>query len=108
VRIRLPGEPLGELPAGVETAAYRIVQEALTNARRHARASRIVVTLDRGDGVLLVTVADDGVGLPEEPSPGVGLTSMRERAAEIGGTCVITSGPEGGTTVTATLPLTPS
>ncbi|MEU6722789.1 sensor histidine kinase [Nonomuraea wenchangensis] len=108
VRIRTPGEPLDGLPAGVETAAYRIVQEALTNARRHARASRIVVTLDRGDGVLLVTVADDGVGLPEEPSPGVGLTSMRERAAEIGGTCAITSCPEGGTTVTATLPLTPS
>ncbi|MFI6993645.1 sensor histidine kinase [Nonomuraea wenchangensis] len=108
VRIRTPGEPLGELPAGVETAAYRIVQEALTNARRHARASRIVVTLARGEGVLLVTVADDGVGLPEEPSPGVGLTSMRERAAEIGGTCAITSRPEGGTAVTASLPLTPS
>ncbi|QYC45889.1 Oxygen sensor histidine kinase NreB [Nonomuraea coxensis DSM 45129] len=107
VEIRTAGEPLDDLPAGVETAAYRIVQEALTNARRHARASRIEVTLARGDGVLRVTVADDGVGLPEEPSPGVGLTSMRERAAEIGGTCAIAARPSGGTAVTATLPLPP-
>ncbi|MEW9550053.1 sensor histidine kinase [Nonomuraea sp. NPDC050783] len=98
-------DPLGGLPAGVETAAYRIVQEALTNARRHAHATRVRVTLSRADGALRVTVADDGVGLPEEPSPGVGLTSMRERAAEIGGTCVIAPRPGGGTEVTAVLPL---
>ncbi|MFG1704982.1 histidine kinase [Nonomuraea sp. M3C6] len=96
---------LGELPAGVETAAYRIVQEALTNVRRHARATSVLVTLSRDDRALRVTVTDDGIGLPDEPSPGVGLTSMRERAAEIGGTCTIGPREGGGTDVTTVLPL---
>ncbi|MER6575530.1 sensor histidine kinase [Nonomuraea sp. NPDC001023] len=95
------------LPAAVETAAYRIVQEALTNVRRHAQATSALVTLRREAGELRVSVADDGTGLPGEPSPGVGLTSMRERAAEIGGTCAIGPRAGGGTEVTAVLPLTP-
>ncbi|MEV4398637.1 sensor histidine kinase [Nonomuraea sp. NPDC049607] len=98
---------LDGLPAAVETAAYRIVQEALTNARRHAQATSVLVTLRREAGELRVSVADDGTGLPDEPSPGVGLTSMRERAAEIGGTCAIAPRPGGGTEVTAVLPFTP-
>ncbi|WP_188187846.1 sensor histidine kinase [Nonomuraea sp. SYSU D8015] len=104
VEVRVEGD-LGDVPAGVETAAYRIVQEALTNVRRHARAASALVTLGRDDGTLRVVVADDGIGLPEEPSPGVGLTSMRERAAEIGGTCAIGPREGGGTVVTAALPL---
>ncbi|NUT11589.1 MAG: sensor histidine kinase, partial [Nonomuraea sp.] len=92
----------------VETAAYRIAQEALTNARRHAEATSVLVTLRREDDALRVSVADDGTGLPDEPSPGVGLTSMRERAAEIGGTCVIGPREGGGTEVVAVLPFTPA
>ncbi|MGW2220783.1 sensor histidine kinase, partial [Nonomuraea sp. NPDC001684] len=101
--IETSGELTG-LPAAVEVAAYRIVQEALTNARKHASASRITVTLRRDDR-LRVTVADDGIGLPPDARPGVGLGSMRERAAELGGTCAVRAGPGGGTVVHAELPL---
>ncbi|OUC91018.1 two-component sensor histidine kinase [Streptosporangium minutum] len=95
---------LDDLPAAVEVAAYRIAQEALTNARRHAGAATILIWLRRLPGELRVEVADDGVGLPENPVAGVGLTSMRERAAEVGGSCVIGRRPGGGTEVTARLP----
>ncbi|GAA0357545.1 hypothetical protein GCM10009530_03480 [Microbispora corallina] len=94
---------LDGLPAAVEVAAYRIVQEALTNVRKHARARRVRVSLRR-DGELRVVVADDGVGLPASRRPGVGLVSMAERAAEVGGTCAVASGRDGGTTVVARLP----
>ncbi|MEV7970495.1 sensor histidine kinase [Sphaerisporangium sp. NPDC088356] len=113
--VRLLAEPdaslvvegeLDELPAAVEVAAYRITQEALTNARRHARASRIVVTLSRSADGLRLRVRDDGVGLPAEFRAGVGLASMRERAAELGGTCAITAETEGGTLVEASFPIT--
>ncbi|NRQ39443.1 sensor histidine kinase [Nonomuraea sp. NN258] len=100
-----PHGPLDDLPPAVELAAYRIVQEALTNARRHARADRVAVTLRREPESLRVTVTDDGAGLPDTPSPGVGLTSMRERAAEIGGTCAIGPRAGGGTEVAAVLPI---
>jgi signal transduction histidine kinase len=92
------------LPAAVEVAAYRIAQEALTNVVRHAGASSCVVRLSLGD-VLELEVIDDGVGLPEDRHTGVGLTSMRERAAELGGTCVIRALPGAGTRVLARLPL---
>ncbi|WP_043638236.1 sensor histidine kinase [Nonomuraea candida] len=95
---------LDGLPAAVEVAAYRIVQEALTNARKHAGATRIVVALRRGDR-LRVTVTDDGRGLPPDARPGVGLRSMRERAAELGGTCAVREAEGGGTVVEAELPL---
>ncbi|NUR85631.1 MAG: sensor histidine kinase [Nonomuraea sp.] len=95
---------LAELPAAVEVAAYRIVQEALTNARKHAAASTIAVRLERGER-LLVEVRDDGIGLPRDARPGIGLGSMRERAAELGGTCVVRRARGGGTVVHADLPL---
>ncbi|MEU6996887.1 sensor histidine kinase [Nonomuraea sp. NPDC046570] len=95
---------LGELPAAVEVAAYRIAQEALLNVRRHARAASALVTLDR-DGDLVLRVTDDGVGMAPGAVAGAGLRSMRERAAELGGTCVVRPRPGGGTIVTATLPL---
>jgi len=101
VRGELPG-----LPAATEVAAYRIVQEALTNARRHAGATTVRVSLERGEGDLSVRVRDDGIGVPAGRRSGVGLASMRERAAELGGTCVITTPPEGGTVVEAILPVT--
>ncbi|MFC8516899.1 histidine kinase [Streptomyces sp. NPDC057257] len=100
VRIRAP-ERLPALPAAVEVAAYRIAVEALTNAARHARASRVDLRIEIGDGLRL-EVCDDGSPAPEETEwqPGVGITSMQERAAELGGHCVAGRGR-----VTATLPL---
>ncbi|GLW97089.1 sensor histidine kinase [Microtetraspora sp. NBRC 16547] len=97
------GETTG-LPAAVEVAAYRVVQEALTNVRRHARATRVRVELRR-DAELRVSVTDDGIGLPEDRRAGVGTSSMRERAAELGGSCVIAAAPGGGTAVEARFPL---
>jgi signal transduction histidine kinase len=95
------------MPAAVEVAAYRIVQEALTNVVRHAHASTCAVSLDIEDTVLSVTIHDDGVGLPADRRAGIGLPSMRERAAELGGSCSIQSVAAGGTIVTARLPLPP-
>ena len=92
------------LSAATEVAAYRIVQEALTNVVRHARARLCTVRLWQ-DGGLHITVEDDGVGLPVEPRAGVGLSSMAERAAELGGWCRVASRPDGETCVEAYLPL---
>jgi signal transduction histidine kinase len=99
-------EQLPALPAAVEVAAYRIVQEALTNVARHAqaRSCRICLSLPGGHD-LQVEVSDDGVGLPKEPRAGVGLLSMRERAEEVGGTCVVEPAPGRGTRVLVKLPL---
>ncbi len=94
----------GELPAAVEVAAYRIASEALANVARHARATRVDVALERGDGALVITVADDGVGIPPDAPAGVGLVSIRERAAELGGSCTVECPPDGGTVVRAVLP----
>ena len=104
-------EELPPLPAAVEVAAYRIVQEALTNVSRHAKARSCTVRLACPTGQTLdVEVADDGVGLPDTPEGGVGLSSMRERAAELGGECEIgrPSRATNGTRVFARLPLTGS
>ena len=96
--ISLP--PLG---AAVEVATYWIVQEALTNVARHARASTCTVRLSLEPGAFLVEVTDDGRGFAQRRI-GVGLQAMRERAVELGGTCEITSTPGTGTTVLAHLP----
>ena len=99
-------EDLPPLSAAVEVAAYRIAQEALNNAARHAGAAACTVYLaiERAD-VLRVEVRDDGSGIPDHSPVGVGLTSMRERASELGGSFVIEPLPEGGTSVRARLPL---
>ncbi|MFI7634977.1 sensor histidine kinase [Nonomuraea sp. NPDC049400] len=96
---------LSELPAAVEVAVYRIVQEALTNVRRHAQATTARIVLQRERSVLRVLIADDGKGLPEEHRAGVGLGSMRERAAELGGICVVNGESGAGTRVEVMLPL---
>jgi signal transduction histidine kinase len=102
--VEAPDE-LPPLPAAVEVAAYRIVQEALTNVSRHARASACAVRLACTDGrALTVEVTDDGVGLPDTPEGGVGLSSMRERAAKLGGECEIVRPWSSGTRVFARLP----
>jgi two-component system NarL family sensor kinase len=77
--------PLPALPAAVEVAAYRIVTEALTNVARHAGSTHAVVGLDAEDDRLRIAVRDGGAA-PAEWVPGVGLTSMRERAEQLGGT----------------------
>jgi len=103
VLVEIP-ESLPPLPAAVEVAAYRIVEEALTNVAHHAHARTCAVRLALTDA-LEVEIADDGTGLPAERRAGVGLLSMRERAAELGGACAIEGLGESGTRVYARLPL---
>ncbi len=95
---------LGTLPAAVEVAAYRIVSEALTNVVRHAGASRCTIRLVSHASALEVEVTDDGVGIGEDVSAGVGLLSLRERAEELGGRCEVSCPEVGGTRVWAWLP----
>jgi two-component system NarL family sensor kinase len=95
---------LPSLSAAVEVAALRIVQEATANVARHSQANSCRVRL-AANGALAVEIEDDGRGLRQDDRPGVGLDSMKERAAEVGGTCTITSPAGGGTHVHAILPL---
>ncbi|WP_448004005.1 sensor histidine kinase [Agromyces bauzanensis] len=108
--VRSPGfevqlvDRLAETPGrAVQFAAYRIVQEALTNVVRHAHATHAVVALERLDDELLVTVDDDGRG-PRGAEEGTGILGMRERAALLGGSVEISPSARGGTRVTARLP----
>lgn len=103
VSVEAPDE-FPPLPAAVEVAAYRIGAEAVANVARHANASHCVLRLSL-NGALEVEVTDDGVGSTSGWRPGVGLASMRERAAELGGTCTVGPDPGGGTRVHARLPL---
>ena len=99
------GLELPRLPAAVEVAAYRIATEAITNAVRHAGARHCHVRIT-ADTALEVEVTDDGHGWAGRLIPGVGIRSMRERAADLGGTLTIEPVPGGGTSVLARLPLT--
>jgi len=95
---------LPSLPAAVEVAAYHVALEAVTNVARHAHAQTCRIRLSL-EGGLCLEITDDGDGLPADFHAGVGLTSMRERAAELGGECKIESGAPHGTRVWARLPL---
>jgi len=101
----LPG-----LPAGVEVAAYRIALEAVHNVVTHADATacRVTLRIDRsakGRAAVLIEVNDNGVGIPADVAPGIGLASMAERAEELGGTFVVAKGNDGGTRIQARLPI---
>lgn len=96
---------LPPLPAAVEVAAFRIAHEALMNVERHARAHHCVITLTPYEDALTVEVRDDGHGFSSDVPAGVGLSSMRERAAELGGDLAVSSPTGGGTVVRARLPL---
>jgi signal transduction histidine kinase len=107
--VELDADGVGGLPAGVELAAYRIVQEALTNALRHAHANHATVRLDATSGALRIAVSDDGGGrgTGAGAAGGHGLVGMRERVAAYGGS--LTAGPShsGGFRVDACVPLGP-
>lgn len=103
VETQLPAM-LPALPAAVEVAIYRIIEEALANVVTHACAQRCVLQLVVDDRIGL-TVDDDGTGIDPHARAGVGLLSMRERAEEVGGVCVTEPRPDGGTRVSVKLPL---
>jgi two-component system, NarL family, sensor kinase len=98
-------EPVPELPAAVEVAAYRIASEVLHNVVKHAQASECVVDIEIGAGCLILSVADNGKGMEQAYTSGVGLRSMRERAAELGGTLTVHPCDDGGVCIVAQLPL---
>ena len=95
-----------ELPAEVRVELLRVLQEALTNARRHSEASNVEVSLRTQDEAILIEVADDGRGFePESAKAGVGLSAMRERVEGLGGKIEVRSPPGEGTKVTVRVPL---
>ena len=100
---------LGEerLPPGIETALYRIVQEALTNVIKHSRASKVSVLLTRKPDTVAAVIEDDGVGFDPERARdgGFGLIGMRERIALLDGRLAIESSAEGGTSIVAEVPV---
>lgn len=100
-------EPMSRLPSAVETALFRITQEALTNVARHAQASQVTVTLEAADGGIHLTIADDGVGF--DPAArrrgGWGLMIMCERAEAVGGHLRVESAPGKGARITVEVPI---
>jgi signal transduction histidine kinase len=101
------GAPGGEVPDAVQHAAYRIVQESLTNAVRHAGPSRVTVSVGGGPEGLEIVVTDDGLGGRVDAGDGRGVPGMRERAALLGGEVTAGPLPGGGWQVRARLPLQP-
>jgi signal transduction histidine kinase len=105
--VHLSSAPDLAVPAATEVTVFRVVQEALVNVRKHARAARVEVRLTREGDWLALAIADDGCGLaPAGPNAetGTGLGSMRERAELLGGTLAVTSRPGGGTVVLLRVP----
>jgi len=109
--IEVGGSTHGRLPPVVETALYRIVQEALTNAVRHAEAARVRIQLQREPRAIRCSIADDGVGfdaptvLAHRGGPGLGLVSIQERLEAVRGSFQIISAPGRGTRVHVAIPL---
>jgi len=102
----------GPVDPNIEIALYRIAQEALSNAAKHARARSVKLDLDRQESSIQLTIADDGTGFGEKEAArardeghGMGLMSMRERSELLGGTFRVDTAADRGTTITVTLPL---
>jgi signal transduction histidine kinase len=93
VELKIEGEPV-ELPAGIDLTAYRLVQEGLTNAMKHAQAQRAEVVIRYGDDDVEVSVTDDGLGGGDGDGGGHGLVGMRERVSVYGGE--LEAGPRAG------------
>jgi PAS domain S-box-containing protein len=115
VRLNLEGvRIIARLPAAVETALYRILQEVLKNVEQHAHARHVTVCLRQQGGVVQLAVKDDGIGFDPDRRParrkgqgGLGLLSMRERAAATGGALEVESAPDEGTTIRVQIPFDP-
>jgi signal transduction histidine kinase len=107
VHTLIHGDPR-PLPTGLDRAAFRIIQESLTNAVRHASASAATVRIQYGERALVVQVDDDGRSLLGPPKEGNGIIGMRERATALGGTLTATRTPTGGLRIVAQLPLEPA
>jgi signal transduction histidine kinase len=105
VPVDIVGHAAGRLPAAVETAAYFVVSEALTNVSKYAQAEHATVRVERVGGQLLVEVTDDGVG-GATPSHGSGLRGLSDRVAALSGTLEVSSPPGRGTRLRAQLPCT--
>ncbi len=103
VHVNISGDTPADLSPAIEVAAYRIAAEAILNAQRHVQADEVEVTMRFSDGTLGLEVSDHGAGMGDAQA-GVGLRSMRERAAEIGGTVEFLETPGAGLTVRASLP----
>jgi signal transduction histidine kinase len=111
VEMRFSVKTLPEsLDAKIQTTCFRIAQEAITNALRHAHATRVDVDLHRDDGNLRLLIRDNGtgfdVGAAQAQTVGLGLIGIQERAALLGGRAKISSSPNKGTTIEVSLPLT--
>lgn len=109
VRVTVTGRAVPPLAAPAEAAVYRVAQEALHNALRHSGAGAVTVALSGTTRRVVLEVADDGAGFDPAAAPGrgLGLASMRQRAAAVGGTVRVTSAPGRGTAVRLTVPLGP-
>jgi two-component system sensor histidine kinase UhpB len=106
VRMERNLESVGRLPSEIELVIYRVAQESLTNVIRHAQATRAVITLTRREHEIVLSVQDDGQGLPATPPDGAaGINGMRERARLAGANLFINSKPGEGTTVRLGIPV---
>ena len=102
VTLRMPTGPVRRLPAPVEAAAYFAAAEAVTNALKHASPTRVTMTVEERDGILALTVHDDGEG-GADPA-GAGLVGVRDRLAAVDGTLRLDTGPGLGTRLTMEIP----
>jgi signal transduction histidine kinase len=102
VELHVPAD--ARLPERVEVAAYYVVSEALTNAAKHAKASMVRVGVETLDGVIRVSVEDDGAG-GADPARGSGLVGLKDRVEALGGALFVDSPPGAGTSVRVELPL---
>ena len=111
--VDLAVERVDDVPAAVQSAGFRIVQEALTNVARHAHAATARVGVHRVAGAVVIEVVDDGIGVPhanghlngDPETDGNGVRGMRERASALGGTLDVSPGDGGGWRVRAWLPV---